>query len=202
MDPELLSLMSFAVVTTFTPGPNNLSSASMGVLYGYKKTLRYLIGIAVGFFAVQLLCGWVSGFLLERFPAFERALRIVGALYILWLAWGTFRASYAFEEQEHPPFGFLKGFFLQILNPKALVYGLTLYATFLVDRVTSPLELLLSAALFSGLAFSSVSLWTLFGAAIRKYLDKPKIKRIVNTALALLLVYSAVELSGLLHMFR
>jgi len=174
----------------------------MGVLYGYKKTLGYLMGIAAGFFIIMMLCVWVSGFLLEKFPAFERVLRIVGALYILWLAWGTLSVSYSFEEKENLPFGFLKGFFLQILNPKVIVYGLTLYATFLADWDYSLFELMLSAVIFAGLAFSSISLWTLFGAAIRKYLDKPKIKRIVNTVLALLLVYSAIELSDILQILR
>ncbi|MDY6868403.1 MAG: LysE family transporter, partial [Chloroflexota bacterium] len=98
MNPETISLISFVIVTIYTPGPNNISSASMGILYGYKKTLKYLIGIAAGFFIVLQLTGWVSSFLLEKFPAFEGVLRIIGALYILWLAWGTLRASYAFDE--------------------------------------------------------------------------------------------------------
>ena len=39
---DLIPLISFVVVTTFTPGPNNISSASMGVLHGYRKTLNFL----------------------------------------------------------------------------------------------------------------------------------------------------------------
>ncbi len=202
MNPETLSLISFVLVTIFTPGPNNISSASMGILYGYKKTLNYLLGITVGFFLVLLLSGWVSTLLLESFPAFEGILRILGALYILWLAWGTLRASYAFEEKEHPPFGFSKGFFLQILNPKGIVFGLTIYSTFLVNRINTLFALFLSAAIFASVAFSSISLWTLFGAGIRKYLDKPRIKQAINIILALLLVYSAVELSGILALIR
>jgi cysteine/O-acetylserine efflux protein len=202
MNPETLSLISFVVVTIYTPGPNNISSASMGILYGYKKTAKYLVGISAGFFVVLLLSGWVSSRLLEQFPAFEGVLRIVGALYILWLAWGTLTASYAFNEKEHPPFRFSKGFFLQILNPKGVVFGLTIYSTFLANQISPFFALFLSAAIFASIAFSSVSLWTLFGAGIRRYLDKPRIKRIINIILALLLVYSAVELSGLLTIFK
>jgi cysteine/O-acetylserine efflux protein len=195
---ETLSLISFVLVTIYTPGPNNISSASMGILYGYKKTLKYLIGIAAGFFIVLQLTGWVSSFLLEKFPAFEGVLRIIGALYILWLAWGTLRASYAFDEADHPPFGFPKGFFLQILNPKGVIFGLTIYSTFLANQINTFFSLLLSAAIFAIVAFSSTSLWTLFGAGIRKYLNKPRIKQVINIILALLLIYSAVEMSGIL----
>jgi cysteine/O-acetylserine efflux protein len=31
------------LIASFTPGPSNISSASMGVLHGYKKTLNYLV---------------------------------------------------------------------------------------------------------------------------------------------------------------
>ena len=123
MNPEILAFISFVLITTYTPGPNNISSASMGVLYGYKRTLPYLFGIALGFFVVLSLCGLLSGFLLEKIPAFEQVLRIVGALYILWLAWHTLRATYSFEEEDQKPLGFIQGFLLQVLNVKAIVYG-------------------------------------------------------------------------------
>ena len=202
MDPEFVSLASFVVVATFTPGPNNISSASMGILYGYRRTLRYLLGIVVGFFIVLLLSGWVSSFLVSTFPAFDGVLRIIGALYILWLAWHTLRASYAFEEEEQKPIGFFQGLILQILNPKAIIFGLTLYSTFLANKIGSLFHLALSAAIFACVAFVSVSLWTFFGAGIRKYLGKPGIKRAINIILALLLVWTAVDLSGILTIFK
>ena len=202
MDPEFVSLASFVVVATFTPGPNNISSASMGILYGYRRTLRYLLGIVVGFFIVLLLSGWVSSFLVSTFPAFDGVLRIIGALYILWLAWHTLRASYTFEEEEQKPMGFFQGLILQILNPKAIIFGLTLYSTFLANKIGSLFHLALSAAIFACVAFVSVSLWTFFGAGIRKYLGKPGIKRAINIILALLLVWTAVDLSGILTIFK
>ena len=202
MNPEILAFISFVLITTYTPGPNNISSASMGVLYGYKRTLPYLFGIALGFFVVLSLCGLLSGFLLEKIPAFEQVLRIVGALYILWLAWHTLRATYSFEEEDQKPLGFIQGFLLQVLNVKAIVYGLTIYSTFLADRVTSTLLLLLSAAILALVAFSSITLWTLFGAGIRKYLNRPKVRKIINITLALLLVYTAVDISGLLKLLQ
>jgi cysteine/O-acetylserine efflux protein len=203
MNTDWLALLSFIVVTTYTPGPNNISAASMGVLYGYKRTLPYLLGIVSGFFLMMTLSGLVSGFLLEKIPAFEGILRIAGAIYILWLAWHTLQASYSFdEEEEQKPLGYLQGFFLQVLNVKVIVYGLTLYSTFLAGKIPSLPVLILSAAALSAVGFTSVSLWTLFGAGIRKYLNQPKIRRIVNIVLALLLVYTAVDLSGVLKLIQ
>ena len=132
MGIDFIPLASFVVVTTFTPGPNNISSASMGVLYGYRDTVKYLTGISVGFFFIMLLCAYVSSTLLRLTPSVEPMLRIIGAAYILWLALSTARASYGFNSMDQPPMGFKKGFLLQTLNPKVAIYGLTLYSTFSV----------------------------------------------------------------------
>lgn len=198
MDSDLFALVSFVIIVNFTPGPNNISSASMGILFGYQKTLRYLAGISAGFFLVMLLCGWVSASMLQIFPAIEQVLRVVGAIYILWLAYHTLKSSYTFEEDQQLLFGFSKGFLLQLLNPKVLVYGLTLYSSFLGETITNPFSLLVSALLFAGVAFCATLTWALFGAAIRSYMHQPRIKQVLNAALSLLLVYTAVELSGIL----
>ena len=47
MGIDFIPLVSFVMVTTFTPGPNNISSASMGVLYGYRDTVKYLAGLSL-----------------------------------------------------------------------------------------------------------------------------------------------------------
>jgi cysteine/O-acetylserine efflux protein len=184
------------LITTFTPGPNNISSASMGILHGYKKTLAYLGGIATGFFFMMLLSGWVSTSLLNAFPAFEPTLRFVGAGYILYLAFGTLKASYSFTERDLKPMGFAKGFILQLLNPKLIVYGLTLFSAFLAPITGSGALLVLAVILLTATAFCSISTWALFGTAIKTHLHQPRIKMAVNIILALCLVYTAVELSG------
>ena len=202
MNPEIIALISFVAVTTYTPGPNNISAASMGVLYGYKRTLPYMLGMVSGFFMMLTLTGLVSGFLIEKIPAFETVLRIAGALYILWLAWHTLRASYTFDEEQAKPLGYLQGFLLQVLNVKVIVYGLTLYGTFLANKIPSLPVLVFSAFLFACVGFTSVSLWTLFGAGIRRYLNRPKVRQVVNAVLALMLVYTAVDISGVLKLIH
>lgn len=198
MDSNFFPLLSFVLITTFTPGPNNITSASMGVLHGYKNTLNYLIGIAAGFFMVMLLCGWVATSLLNMFPFFETPLRLIGAAYILWLAFKTLQASYSFKESSQRPMGFGNGLLLQLLNPKVLVYGLTLFSTFLAPLTNNLKMLVVSAVLLAATAFGATSTWTLFGTAIKTYLHQPAIRNAVNLILSVLLVYTALELSGMI----
>ena len=202
MGIDVVPFLSFVLVTTFTPGPNNISSASMGVLHGYKKTVKYCLGIATGFFGVMLLCGLISTTLLHILPGVETPLRIAGAVYILWLAFETLHTSYTFEDTDQRPLGFARGILLQVLNPKAIVYGLTLYSTFLSPITGNPTYLLASVLFLSSMSFCSTSTWALFGASIRTYLHQPKIRQGVNLILALLLVYTAIELSGLLPVIQ
>jgi cysteine/O-acetylserine efflux protein len=195
---EWIPLISFVIVTTFTPGPNNISSASMGVVYGYRKTVNYLAGIASGFFLVMILCAYLSSHLLATIPVAERYLRWIGAGYILWLAIGLVRSSYSFSESDRGTTAFTKGLVLQLFNPKVAVYGLTLYSTFLAS-ISNRLDYLsLSAAAFAFTAFVATSTWALFGAAIKSKLRNDRFRKIINTVFSLLLVYTAVELTGML----
>ena len=201
MNLDMIPLISFVFVTTFTPGPNNISSASMGMRYGYRKTVAYLLGISSGFFVVMLACALLSNVLFSLFTFAERYLRWIGAGYIMWLAAGILRGNQDVAESEPVAAAYAKGFFLQLVNPKVAVYGLTLFSTFLAAVSGRVESIAAAAAILSLTAFAAMSMWTLCGAAIRIKLKRDSFKLAVNTALALLLMYTAVTLSGAMAWF-
>jgi len=170
----------------------------MGVLHGYKNTLRYQVGLAAGVFLVMLLSGWISTTLLSLFPALEPALRYIGAAYILYLAFGILKASYIFTEQNVNSLRFEHGLVLQILNPKLVVYAFTLFAAFLAPITDNVALLVLAAVLLAATSFGATSVWALFGTAIKTYLHNPRLKAAVNIILSLFLVYTAIALAGIL----
>src|SRR5262245_50426006 len=179
MSTSLIPLLSFILISTFTPGPSNISSASMGVLHGYKHSLNYQFGLAAGVFFMMLLSGWISTTLLSIFPAIEPILRYVGAGYILYLSYGILRANYMFAEADTNRLGFGHGVALQILNPKMIVYAFTLFSVFLAPMTSNAALLVLVAAVLSAIAFVATSVWALFGAAIKTYLHRPRVKALV-----------------------
>ena len=198
MATNLLPLLAYVLISTFTPGPSNVSSASMAVLHGYRNSLSYQVGLAAGVFFMMILSGLVSTTLLSSFPALEPALRYIGAGYILYLAFGIIRASYIFDDKETDPLGFTHGLILQVLNPKLLIYAFTVFTAFLAPITNNLALLVFASALLMAIAFSATSVWALFGAAIKSYLHQPRVKTVVNGLLALFLVYSAVNLVGVL----
>jgi len=194
MTTSLLTVLFYVLISSFTPGPSNISSASMAVLHGYKNTLKYQLGLAVGVFLLMLLSGWFSATLLNHFPALEPIMRYVGAGYILYLAYGILKASYTFTDEAAKPLGFVHGLMLQILNPKLLVYAFTLFSVFLATITMNIGLLIVAAILLAGISFCATSLWALFGTAIKNYLRNPRLKTIVNIILSLSLVYAVITL--------
>jgi cysteine/O-acetylserine efflux protein len=169
----------------------------MAVLHGYKNTLNYLAGLATGVFLVMLLSGWISTALLSFLPVLEPALRYIGAGYILYLAFAILKASYTFNEDNVKPMGFVHGLMLQLLNPKLIVYALTLFSAFLAPITGDVTLLVLAVVLLTMTAFCATSVWALFGTVIKTYLHYSRVKAFLNITLSLFLVYKAIEHSGI-----
>jgi len=194
------ALISFVMVTSFTPGPNNVSSMSLGISFGYRRSLRFLGGIAAGFVLVMLACAVISAMLFRFLPSIEPYMKIVGSLYIVWLAIHTFIGSLREGAASGKALGFLDGFLLQVLNVKVIVYGLTLYSTFLSPIAGSGALIPLSALALAFVGFAAISTWNLAGATFSQVFQRAVPRRILATALSLLLLYSAAESSGLLQL--
>jgi cysteine/O-acetylserine efflux protein len=167
-------------------------------MHGYKNTLKYQAGLAIGVFLLMLLSGWLSERLLSAFPTVEPILRYVGAAYILYLAFGILKATYTFTEADVKPLGLAHGLALQILNPKLIVYAFTLFSAFLAPLARNVVSLLWIVILLAAISFCATSVWALFGTAISTHLRDRRLNIVINVILSLSLVYAAVSLTGIL----
>jgi cysteine/O-acetylserine efflux protein len=198
MSTSLLPLISYVFVTTFTPGPNNISSASMGMNYGFRTTLPYLLGIYAGFMGIMLAAGAATETITRVFPRIETILRYIGAAYMVWLAVSIVRSTTESPESKGKPIAtWRRGFFLQVVNPKVIIYGITVFSAFLTVYIDAFWQLLLAAFVLASTAFLSISVWTLFGSVINRVLHRYRYRLIFNCVMGLLLLYSALSLLGL-----
>jgi len=197
---DFVSLIPFVFITTFTPGPNNIACTTMAINFGLKRSMGFLYGIFFGFVSVLLLAGFFSNILLKTIPDLEPIMRWIGAVYILYLAYNILKADYSFQQdnQQVQPFSFSHGFLLQFLNPKGIIYALTLYSAFLYSIIDIPRFIVLFAFILSSIGFLSLLLWASFGTLISRFLYQDKARKTVNLLLALLLAYTAVKLTGFL----
>jgi cysteine/O-acetylserine efflux protein len=191
-------LIAYVLIASFTPGPATLSTSSLAMRYGFARTGRYQAGLALGVLTLMLASGLLSASVLAALPALEPVLRWVGAGYIVYLAYSLLRAGYGFAEKELPPLGGRHGLLLNVTNPKLWVYALTVFATFLAPISGNVAAVAGAALALAAVSAASTVTWALFGAGIKARLRNPRAARWINVALALLLVYAAIELTGVL----
>lgn len=186
------SFLTYAIVTAVTPGPNNIMSMSNGNRKGFRRALPFNLGIWAGFSAVMILCTAFCSLLSTWIPRIKLPMLIVGACYMLYLAWETFRSSDVIEEN-HSRDGFLSGLLLQFINPKIYIYCIMSMEAYILPFYGGQVAALLGFALllaFIGFAFTL--LWSAFGSIFKWLFSKHA--KAVNTVMALLLVYCAISL--------
>jgi cysteine/O-acetylserine efflux protein len=181
----------YVLVTTFTPGPNNVMAMSNATRYGIQRTIRFLVGIFTGFLVVMLLCGWLNVALATQLPAMQGWFHLLGAVYLLFLAYHILRSPPVAEDAVKDGFNtFRAGFSMQFLNIKVILYGITVFSLFIVNSYQDPLTIALFSILLAGVGFAATSCWAFVGNLFRKGLRKQY--RIFNIAMAGLLIYTAV----------
>jgi threonine/homoserine/homoserine lactone efflux protein len=144
LDPSLLlAYLAAATALTLSPGPDTMfvlaSSASGGTRAGLAATL----GIATGCLAHATMAALGISALIAASPAAFDALRIAGALYLLWIGIGALRAFYegirggrtlsAAAGETAARDAFRRGALTNILNPKVGIF----YVAFL-PQFTDP----------------------------------------------------------------
>jgi threonine/homoserine/homoserine lactone efflux protein len=179
------------VVTTFTPGPNNIMSMTNAMHYGYRGTLRFLAGVVIGFFIVMLTSGLLNVVLTAWLPSIEWWLKILGAVYMLYLAFHILQSKpVELDESRGSDNSLWAGFAMQFLNLKGILYGITVYSLFIVPWHRDPTTIGLFAIVLALVGFVATSSWALGGNMFRSSLQKHY--RWFNAAMAGLLVYTAV----------
>ena len=194
--PNLIPFITYMFVTTFTPGPNNLLSMSNAMHSGYRRTLRFLLGIFTGFMLVMLLCALLNFALLSLAPGVKTWLNILGAAYMVYLAIHIMLSKPDEGEQATDRLNtFRAGFVLQFLNLKSILYGITIFSNFIVPAYPNPLQAALFAPLLALIGFVAISAWALGGDIFRKTLNR--YYRAANIVMGLLLIYTAI--ASLVH---
>lgn len=184
-----LSAALFAVVTSFTPGPNNAMLLASGVNYGFKRTLPHILGITIGYAVMFAAVALGVGQVFATEPRLYAALQIFSIVYMLWLAWKIAHAGDAGSASSREPLTFMQAALFQWVNPKGVAIAIAAAANFLKPESLA-LDLPIMLALILAVSISSASAWALFGQGVRGLLASERRRRIFNWTMAVLLVAS------------
>jgi threonine/homoserine/homoserine lactone efflux protein len=186
----LFGLILFALVSSITPGPNNLMLMASGANYGFRRTIPHILGVGIGFTVMVLLVGVGLMQVFDLFPVSYQLLKIVSVAYLIYLAWkiATAAAPKDSEQTAGKPFSFIQAALFQWVNPKAWTMALTAISVY------SPTQDLWAVALVAGIFglvnLPCVSLWTTLGLSLQRLLTSSARLRAFNVTMAVLLMSS------------
>ena len=197
MASELLfPLLLFALVGSLTPGPNNIMLAASGVNYGFRRTVPHMIGICIGFPLMFLAVGTGLSQVFEKAPITHTALKLMGSVYLLWLAWRVATAepvsTTAPNETKNRPISFMQAAAFQWVNPKAWILVLGATATYTdIDQALLP-QVIAITLIFAVVSIFSVTIWTMLGVGIAQALKDSRSRRVFNFTMAAALTVSVL----------
>ncbi|WP_369807015.1 LysE family translocator [Ancylobacter radicis] len=193
---HLVPLFLFAIAGALTPGPNNMISAGSGAAFGFRRTLPQIWGVTVGFMVMVIAVGFGLGAVFLSIPYAHQSLKVIGSLYLLFLAWkianaGGTGGGTAVEQ----PMTLLQAALFQWVNPKAWTIALSMVPAFTTVGGDGLMAEILVIAVVSGIVtLPSLSIWAGFGALLARLLSTPRQQRIVNYVMAALVAASVVML--------
>lgn len=188
---DLLPLMTYCLVMSGTPGPNNVMLATSGANFGFQGARPAILGIQAGVFVQTFLTCLGLGSVFTAYPLVQQVLRVGGAVYLVFLAWKLSGASIS-DARHAKPVSFVEAAVFQALNPKSWVKAATLASVFMPTGMSVFYAAMLVSVVSLLVGTPCSVLWALFGHAIRRLLQDPRKQRIFNLTMGATLLILAV----------
>lgn len=186
----LIAFIVFALVSLYTPGPNNVMLLASGLNFGLRRTLPHVAGVSFGFAFLVAVVGLGLGAVFAAYPLLQSILKYAGAAYLVYLAVAIARSGpVASGDGTSRPLTFLEAALFQWINVKGWVIAIgtiTAYAAL----ASYPWNILTMAVLLLVLGLSSSVAWTLFGSSLQSLVRSPVAVRVFNWVMAGLLLAS------------
>lgn len=196
---NVAAFLIYCMIVTFTPGPTNIAILSIAHNFRLKKTFRYIWGATAAFGILLVASVVLNSALVAAVPKILIVMQVTGSFYMLYLAYQVYRADISGDAGRQVA-TFISGFLMQLVNPKVWLFTLTVVPGYVMPYYPSWLILSVFALIITMIAFSAMATWALFGTAFKKFLQK--YQKAANTILAMLLVYSAAEMSGIIELLK
>ena len=185
------ALILYYFVMYVTPGPNNAMVLTSGLKFGFLRTIPHISGITIGHIIQLILVCFGLGQIFIFFPLIQEILKIVCAIYIIYLGYKILGSINSIKEDGSRPLKLYEAALFQIVNPKAWTISSMAASGFL--QIYD--QLIVSIIIISITAFIicpiSIAPWAIFGTSIRRVVKNMKIKKIIEYILAGFLIVTA-----------
>ena len=187
MHPELLLLIGISCSLGFTPGPNNAVASYSGFNFGIKKTIPLIMGVWLGYTVLVILINFVLISTFIKYPLIQEVIRILGTLFLIYLAYKISFSEPSKEGKKINPVKFIDTFTFQFLNPKGVMAAITLISNFVLedDYLNSSITVIVVC---SSTALTSITTWAFLGKFLRNFATNNNFIKRFNYAMSLLLI--------------
>jgi threonine/homoserine/homoserine lactone efflux protein len=186
-----MSFLIYSFVAVYSPGPNNIMSMNYASKIGIRKSYPFNIGILIGRILIMLISAFLTSLLYLYIPRIQLPLKILGAIYMLYLAWKCLYNTISINVKEIKA-SILNGILLQFLNVKAVLSGINVLSVYIIPYSKNKIYVIGFAVLFAFIAFSASVCWGIFGTLFKKLFTNHG--KIINITMAILLIYCAILL--------
>lgn len=170
-----------ACVIAVSPGSGAVLSMSHGLSFGVKKTTGTILGLQAGLLLTLFIAGAGVGSLLLASEFAFNAVKVVGALYLIYLGFSQWRARVVVDptmpahSRAHtvaPPWRkrFLLGFLTNATNPKGIVFMVAVLPQFITHQAAVLPQLLILAATMCAIDLIVMHSYALAAASMQRYL--------------------------------
>ena len=187
-----IALVSFYFVMYVTPGPNNAMVLTSGLKFGFFKTIPHMSGITIGHILQLILVCFGLGKIFQIFPEIQNVLKIICAIYLLYLGYKIIGSFSKIKEDNSRPLKFHEAALFQIVNPKAWTISSMAASGFLPKDENLIFSIFFISIVALIICPLSISPWAAFGSAIRNLVKNNKIKAFIEYFLAFLLLVTAI----------
>jgi threonine/homoserine/homoserine lactone efflux protein len=194
MSFNLFGYLIYASLMSITPGPNNLMLFSYGKAYGLNESRNVLLGIFFGFFLMLCLAGYSIANIITSSPTAGLILKIVGSLWMLYLAFVLRKLTVEVEPDKKNAIGFGQAFFMQFVNLKAWVMAISGASTFLPHSNNIHLNVFIYAISFGVVGIPCMFIWLKMGDVIAKIIKSEKAHQRLGYTMFSLMIVSIVTI--------
>lgn len=191
---NITSFLIYCVIITFTPGPTNIVILSTAHNFGTKRAMEYSFGATIAFGLLLGISTVLNTLLVAVIPKILFVMQVIGCFYMLYLAYKIYKMDVSESSDEKQTATFLSGFLMQFINPKVVLFTMTVIPSFVMPFYTAYTALAGFAVLITIIGFCAFVTWVLFGVVFKEFMQKNQ--KTVNIIMALLLAYSAIRASG------
>ncbi len=165
--PGFIAAYAILLVGASSPGPSVAMLIGVATTQGRAPAMMATLGIATGSLTINLLTMLGVGLILSQAAWAMSILRLIGAAYLLYLAYGAFRKALnppefqlLAEQRTSPMRHFMRGYLLQVTNPKAIAFWLAIASVGAVEGANALVVAIFIAGAFA-ISFSCHAAWAL-----------------------------------------